>query len=271
MENEEVVDSTQSSETHPNLLNTSPGNNVDDNNTKNSENCNNIENNTDVDNNCKKSVSESECNQENDSAETTASDAPVANPSENPFHTVVENNLFGSPSPVYYKERGNECFKDNNYNEAIDWYTKALERLEFSEDDNLRAQIFCNRAACHQALGDWESSISDCNDALAFNDSYPKAYLRRSMAFEKTKFYQKSHADLEKALQLDPSLEEKYLVKKTQLKKLADAEFETEKAEMLGKLKDLGNNLLGKIGLSLDNFKVQKNPETGSYNIQYQQ
>uniref|UniRef100_A0A3B0N6X7 Tetratricopeptide repeat/TPR repeat, putative n=1 Tax=Theileria annulata TaxID=5874 RepID=A0A3B0N6X7_THEAN len=271
MENEESFNSTQSSQNSPNPLNTSPGNKVDDNNAKNLDNRNNIENNINFDNDCKNNANETEYNQENDSAETTASNTTVNNPSENTFDTDVDNNLFGLPSPVYYKERGNECFKDNNYIEAIDWYTKALERLEFSDDDILKAQIFCNRAACHQALGEWENSISDCNDALTFNDSYPKAYLRRSVAFEKTKFYQKSHSDLEKALQLDSSLEEKYLVKKTQLKKLADAEFETEKAEMLGKLKDLGNNLLGKIGLSLDNFKVQKNPETGSYNIQFQQ
>ncbi|UKK01249.2 hypothetical protein MACK_002062 [Theileria orientalis] len=179
--------------------------------------------------------------------------------------------LFGSSSPLFFKEKGNECYRDNNFTEAIDWYTRALTRLEFSDNDVLRSQLFCNRAACYQALGDWEASISDCTDALCFDESYPKAYLRRSVAFEKTKSYQKSHSDLEKALQLDPSFEPKYSAKKAQLKKLADVEFESEKEQMIGKLKDLGNNLLGKIGLSLDNFKVQKNPETGSYNIQFQQ
>ena len=32
------------------------------------------------------------------------------------------------------------------------------------------------------------------------------------------------------------------------------------KAEMLGKLMDLGNSLLGKLGLSLDNFKAEQDP-----------
>ncbi|BAM41157.1 uncharacterized protein TOT_030000420 [Theileria orientalis strain Shintoku] len=192
--------------------------------------------------------------------------------------------LFGSSSPLFFKEKGNDCYRDKNFREAIDWYTRALTRLEFSDNDVLRSQLFCNRAACYQALGDWEAAISDCTDALCFDEAYTKAYLRRSAAFEKTNSYQKSHSDLEKALSLDPSLEyvsfylhfitffsPKYSTKKAQLKKLADAEFESEKEQMIGKLKDLGNNLLGKIGLSLDNFKVQKNPETGSYNIQFQQ
>ena len=40
--------------------------------------------------------------------------------------------------------------------------------------------------------------------------------------------------------------------------------------EMLGKLKDLGNTLLGKFGMSLDNFKAVKDPQTGSYSISFQ-
>ena len=41
--------------------------------------------------------------------------------------------------------------------------------------------------------------------------------------------------------------------------------------EMLGKLKELGNSLLGKFGMSLDNFKAVKDPATGSYSISFQQ
>lgn len=39
------------------------------------------------------------------------------------------------------------------------------------------------------------------------------------------------------------------------------------KDEALGKLKDLGNSILGNFGLSLDNFKMQQDPSTGSWNI----
>ena len=37
-----------------------------------------------------------------------------------------------------------------------------------------------------------------------------------------------------------------------------------------GKLKDLGNTVLGKFGMSVDNFKSVKGPD-GSYSIQFQQ
>ena len=41
------------------------------------------------------------------------------------------------------------------------------------------------------------------------------------------------------------------------------------KDEALGKLKDLGNSILGNFGMSLDNFKMAQDPTTGSWNIRY--
>lgn len=38
-----------------------------------------------------------------------------------------------------------------------------------------------------------------------------------------------------------------------------------------GKLKDMGNSILGKFGMSLDNFKAEKDPNTGAYSIKFQQ
>jgi hypothetical protein len=38
-----------------------------------------------------------------------------------------------------------------------------------------------------------------------------------------------------------------------------------------GKLKDLGNSLLGKFGMSLDNFKAEQDPATGGYSIKFVQ
>jgi hypothetical protein len=50
-----------------------------------------------------------------------------------------------------------------------------------------------------------------------------------------------------------------------------DAKREALKEEMLSTLKGFGNSLLGKFGLSLDNFKAEQDPATGSYSIQFVQ
>jgi hypothetical protein len=39
---------------------------------------------------------------------------------------------------------------------------------------------------------------------------------------------------------------------------------------LAAKLKDLGNSVLGRFGMSVDNFKAVKDPNTGSYSIQFQ-
>ena len=46
---------------------------------------------------------------------------------------------------------------------------------------------------------------------------------------------------------------------------------EKMKEEVMGKLKDLGNSVLGNFGMSLDNFKMDKDPNTGGYSIRFEQ
>ena len=41
------------------------------------------------------------------------------------------------------------------------------------------------------------------------------------------------------------------------------------KEEVMGNMKTLGNKALGYFGMSIDNFKMQQNPD-GTYNINYQ-
>ena len=53
-----------------------------------------------------------------------------------------------------------------------------------------------------------------------------------------------------------------------ELEKLQKEKFEKMKNEVMGNLKGLGNMILGKFGMSVDNFKLNQNPD-GTYNIQY--
>ncbi len=54
---------------------------------------------------------------------------------------------------------------------------------------------------------------------------------------------------------------------RTRLQKQYDEKMNKLKDEALGKLKELGNSILGNFGMSLDNFKMQQDPATGSWSI----
>jgi len=46
-----------------------------------------------------------------------------------------------------------------------------------------------------------------------------------------------------------------------------DDKMSKMKDEALGKLKDLGNSILGNFGMSLDNFNMKQDPASGQWSI----
>ncbi|GAW83784.1 TPR domain containing protein [Plasmodium gonderi] len=167
------------------------------------------------------------------------------------------------------KESGNEYFKKGEYTKAIFYYNNALKKCK---EKNIKSILYSNRAACNLCLKKWNEVVEDCNKSINCNENYVKSYIRRSNAYEQLEKYNNASNDLNKAISMDSSLLANYEMKQKKLKILAEQQLNKEKEEMVGKLKDFGNLLLGKVGLSLDNFEVQKNPNNdGSFNIQFKQ
>ncbi len=131
------------------------------------------------------------------------------------------------------------------------------------------AVYYSNRAACLLHECKYNDAIKDCDIAILVNPKYTKAHIRRMTAYEKTEQTEEALRDAKEAATLDPNNKEiQKHVKR--LQKLEDERLEKLKEETMGKLKDLGNSILGNFGLSLDNFKAQQDPNTGSYNISFQ-
>ena len=57
----------------------------------------------------------------------------------------------------------------------------------------------------------------------------------------------------------------------TSLPPRINAAREKEMGDMMGKLKELGNGILKPFGLSTDNFKMEKDPNTGGYSMNFNQ
>ncbi|XP_058207042.1 uncharacterized protein LOC131320364 [Rhododendron vialii] len=168
------------------------------------------------------------------------------------------------------KVKGNRMFGDGQYEEALSEYGLALQVApDVPTSVEIRSICHANRALCYLKLGKYEESIKDSTKALELNPNYVKALLRRGEAHEKLEHFEEAIADLKKVLELDQS---DVQVRRTihRLEPLAAEKREKMKQEMIDKLKDMGNSVLGRFGMSIDNFKAVQDPNTGSYSISFQ-
>ena len=169
------------------------------------------------------------------------------------------------------KEQGNAKFKDGAFSEAVELYSDALEHVPQQDEFKYMAAVCLgNRAACFLQTGQLEDVVEDCSEALELDPRYVKALLRRATAHEKLDDLDSALADLKKVIEIEPTLRQA-VRDHDRLDKLVKAKHDKLKDEMMGKLKELGNGLLGKFGLSLDNFKTVQDPATGSYSISFNQ
>lgn len=133
-------------------------------------------------------------------------------------------------------------------------------------DYTLTAQIYCNAAACCMKLNRFNDAIDRLNTAIHHQPDYDKAYYRRAGCFWETQQFSSCHADLTKYQELGGVLDAEHKRRLAHSKEKMDEEM----AKMMGQLKDLGNMFLGKFGLSTDNFKFDKDPNTGGYSMRFE-
>ncbi|KAL6262628.1 hypothetical protein P5V15_005421 [Pogonomyrmex californicus] len=168
------------------------------------------------------------------------------------------------------KQAGNNLFKSGEYVQAISQYTEGLRTcpLVYTKE---RSILYANRAAAKvKCQSEKDSAISDCTKAIELDSSYVKAYIRRAQLYEETEKLDEALEDFKKVLTFDPNhTEANHAVRR--LPPLINERNEKLKAEMLGKLKDLGNMVLKPFGLSTNNFELQKDPNSGGYSVKFHQ
>jgi len=173
--------------------------------------------------------------------------------------------------PPLDSDNGSSESPKNEVNEEEDGekIVPCVFKIPHHEYGKYLAVYYSNRAACLLHLGRYNESVNDCDIALLVNPTYAKALIRRMTAYEKTERTEEALKDAKMAQEIDPK--NKDIRNHVQrLQKTEDERIEKLKEETMSKLKDLGNSLLGNFGMSLDNFKTDKDPNTGSYNISFQ-
>ena len=69
-------------------------------------------------------------------------------------------------TPVTLKEKGNEAFKQGDLDEALAYYTQAIDLSDKKKDEKDLAVIFKNRAAVHLKNEDYEDVVADCTKSI---------------------------------------------------------------------------------------------------------
>jgi tetratricopeptide (TPR) repeat protein len=132
----------------------------------------------------------------------------------------------GTPAEVAlnFKERGNECFKRGQWQDAKEFYTKGIQVLEAeqrkranearsehakSQEELEELQILetslVNRAACHLSLHNYRSCTLDCAAVLRLNPKNVKAYYRSAKALLALSKIPQADDVCARGLALDPS------------------------------------------------------------------
>jgi import receptor subunit TOM70 len=88
-----------------------------------------------------------------------------------------------------FKTAGNHVYNEKNYNRAIELYGSAI------GCDGTDPIFFSNRAACYNALQQYDKVIEDTTKALDLKPDYVKCLSRRAVAHEKLEQYSDSILD----------------------------------------------------------------------------
>ncbi|KDQ19147.1 hypothetical protein BOTBODRAFT_154087 [Botryobasidium botryosum FD-172 SS1] len=138
----------------------------------------------------------------------------------------------------------------------------------------LRSVLNANIAACLIKTGDKKEAIKACTESLADDSDYVKALHRRAHCYDSLSAWSDlTHAeeDYKRLLEMLPSDSPLLPSIHSALRSLpsrVEAAKKQETDEMIGKLKGLGDNILGRFGLSTNNFQFTPNGQ-GGYSMNF--
>lgn len=102
-----------------------------------------------------------------------------------------------------WKEKGNEAFKNSEWEEAEECYTTALSLADKSSKE--KSICYKNRAAVYLKRNEYSKAISDCDKSLEICPNDPKALFRRCQALEALERYEEAYRDARNVISVDPT------------------------------------------------------------------
>ncbi|XP_044765372.1 small glutamine-rich tetratricopeptide repeat-containing protein alpha-like [Coccinella septempunctata] len=97
------------------------------------------------------------------------------------------------------KNEGNTAIKNEQYTEALFFYTKAIDLNPYN------AVYYCNRAAVYSKLDKHLEALKDSKEAIKLDPTYGKAYSRLGVAYSNLNLFEEARTAYKTALKHDPN------------------------------------------------------------------
>lgn len=98
-----------------------------------------------------------------------------------------------------FKVKGNEALKENRYDDAISFYTQAI------EIDSKNPIYFANRGLAHLKNESYGAAVEDFTSSVTADPAYVKAYYRRGVASAAMSRHKDAIVDFKTFLQTNPT------------------------------------------------------------------
>jgi len=99
------------------------------------------------------------------------------------------------------KEKGDQAYKNAQFEEAITHYSKCLDALG-EKTSPLAIKCLGNRAACYKQISHFDGTVEDCTYVLEVEPENVKALVRRAQAFEAVERYRFALQDVKAVLSM---------------------------------------------------------------------
>mmetsp|Transcript_5434 Transcript_5434/g.7116 ORF Transcript_5434/g.7116 Transcript_5434/m.7116 type:complete len:325 (+) Transcript_5434:153-1127(+) len=105
--------------------------------------------------------------------------------------------------PELHKEKGDDLYKNAQFETAIEEYTKCIDGLKgAAKQSELALKALANRAACYKQISNFDGTIEDCSAVLEVEPENVKALIRRAQAFEGVERYRFALQDVKMVLSM---------------------------------------------------------------------
>eukprot|EP00484_Ammonia_sp_Unknown_P019832 CAMPEP_0197024916 /NCGR_PEP_ID=MMETSP1384-20130603/5378_1 /TAXON_ID=29189 /ORGANISM="Ammonia sp." /LENGTH=678 /DNA_ID=CAMNT_0042453383 /DNA_START=192 /DNA_END=2228 /DNA_ORIENTATION=+ len=120
-------------------------------------------------------------NGQNTNNDTTPPNESQAQPSATSTSSSSPSSQEPQTEAMKLKDRGNEQFQNQNYQKAIEFYSKAIEL----EPNN--HTFYSNRSAAYNSSGQYEEALQDADKCIELQPDWAKGYVRKGNVYQQQK------------------------------------------------------------------------------------